>query len=285
MTTNGTYEIQVEDIEYLRHGSKPLLARLYKPKGSGPFPLIVDLHGGAWVRGDRLGDAVINEPLAKSGVVVAALDFRVPPEASYPASVADINYGIRYFKSRAKELGSRPDLVGSMGASSGGHLAMLAAMRPKDPRYAAIPLSAGSFDATVRCVVMNWPVIDPLGRYRYAKELKASGKPYPEVVDRVLPCHDQYWVTEEAMAEGNPVKILERGERVELPPSLYIQGTKDAAHPRPHLDRFVELYRKAGGQVDLELLEGEPEGFINKSPESAKRAIGRIIEFVHKQLR
>jgi hypothetical protein len=163
---------------------------------------------------------------------------------------------------------------------------MLAAMRPGDQRYNAIPLpaSAGSFDASVRCVVMCWPVIDPLGRYRYAKELKASGKPYPEVVDRVLPCHDQYWVTEEAMAEGNPVKALERGERVQTPPALYIQGTKDAAHPRPQLERFVELYRKAGGQVDLELLEGEAEGYIGKSPAAAQKTIARIIEFVHKHL-
>jgi acetyl esterase len=286
MPANGTLDITVEEIEYLRHGDKPLLARLFKPRGSGPFPLIVDLHGGAWCRGDRKNDDVINEPLAKSGVVVAALDFRMPPDASYPGSVADINYGIRYFKTRAKELGSRADLVGVMGASSGAHQAMLVAMRPRDARYAAIPLPGGSpsVDATVRCVVMNWPVIDPLGRYTYAKKLKTSGQPYPEVVDRVLPCHDLYWKTEEAMAEGSPVIALERGERVEMPPALYIQGEKDAAHPRADLDRFVAQYRKAGGQVDLEIFEGEAEGFINKSPAAAARAIARIIEFVHKQI-
>lgn len=286
MTTNGTYDIEVEDVEYLRHGDKPLLARVFKPRGAGPFPLIVEMHGGAWCRGDRLNDTVMNEPLAKSGVVVAAIDFRVPPDASYPGSVQDINYAIRWFKTRATSLGSRPDLVGTMGASSGSHLAMLVAMRPWDPRYAALPLPAGSLaaDATVRCVVMCWPVIDPLGRYQYAKTLKASGQPYPEVVDRVLPCHDLYWKTEEAMAEGSPVIALERGERVETPPALYIQGTRDAAHPRPDLDRFVANYRKAGGHVDLELLEGETEGYINKSPAAAKRTIDRIIEFVHKQV-
>jgi len=138
----------------------------------------------------------------------------------------------------------------------------------------------------VRCVVMCWPVIDPLGRYQYAKQLKEAGKPYPEIVDRVLPCHDQYWQTEEAMAEGNPVRALERGERVEMPPAVVIQGTNDAAHPRPQLDRFVTLYRKAGGQVEVELLEGESEGFMTRNPNSptAKQAIEKIIEFVHKQL-
>ena len=88
------------------------------------------------------------------------------------------------------------------------------------------------------------------------------------------------------MAEGNPVRALERGERVEMPPAVVIQGTNDAAHPRPQLDRFVTLYRKAGGQVEVELLEGESEGFMTRNPNSpaAKQAIEKIIEFVHKQL-
>lgn len=281
------YEIAVEDVEYLRHGDKPLLARLFKPRGTGPFPLVVDLHGGAWCRGDRSNDTPINEPLARSGVVVAALDFRMPPDAPYPASVADINYGIRWLKTQAAWLGSREDMVGVMGSSSGGHQAMLVAMRPTDPRYAALPLpGGGAVDASVRCVVMCWPVIDPLARYHYARKLKAGGAPYPEVVDRVLPCHDQFWQTEAAMAEGNPVLALERGERVELPPALYVQGTRDVAHPRPDLDRFVAQYRKAGGPVDLELFEGEAEGFINRNPGSpaARQAIEKIIEFVHKQI-
>jgi acetyl esterase len=282
------HEIDVQDVEYLRHGDRPLLARLYTPRGDGPFPMIVDLHGGAWCRGDRTNDAIMNEPLARTGVVVAALDFRMPPDASYPGSLVDISYGIRWLKSRATTLRSRPDQVGIMGASSGAHQAMLLAMKPRDPKYAALALSGGApaVDGSVRCAVLCWPVIDPLGRYRYAKKLKAGGAPYPEVVDRVLPGHDQYWITEEAMAEGNPTLALERGESVELPPVLYIQGDRDMAHPRPDLDRFVAGYRKAGGSLDLELLPGEAEGYIGRKPASpaVERTISRITEFVHKHL-
>ena len=291
MTINSAVAsaIDVEDIEYVRHGGKPLLARLFKPRGVGPFPLIVELHGGAWCRGDRTNDTLLNEPLAKSGVVVAALDFRMPPDAGYPASMADINYAIRWFKTRSAELGSRPDMIGALGISSGAHQAMLNAMRPRDPRYAAIPLPPGTpaVDATVRAVVMCWPVIDPLGRYHYAKKLQAGGKPYPDIVDQVLPLHDQYWQTEAAMAEGNPVLALERGERVELPPVLYLQGSKDVAHPRPDLDRFVAGYRKAGGQVELEIYEGEGQAFITRNAGSpaAAQATEKIIDFVHKQIR
>jgi len=47
------YEVGIEEVEYLRHGDKPLLARIFKPRGSGPFPAVVEMHGGAWCMGDR----------------------------------------------------------------------------------------------------------------------------------------------------------------------------------------------------------------------------------------
>jgi acetyl esterase/lipase len=271
------YEIDVEDVEYLRHGDSALLARLFKPRGQGPFPAIVELHGGAWCLGDRLNDTGINEQLARAGILVAALDFRVPPVASYPGSLADINYGIRWLKSQAAKLGTHPEKVCTFGISSGGHQAMLLGMRPQDPRYAAIPLAGdrSAVDASVRGVIMGAPVIDPIGRYRYAKKLKESGQTYPQFVDLVLPLHDKYWKTEDAMAEGSPVQALERGERVALPPVLYIQDVRDIVHPRAQLERFIELYRKAGGQVDLELSEGAADAFAPRNPPAA---LGRMYE-------
>ena len=192
-TTTQQYEIDIEDVEYIRHAGKPVLARVYTPRGSGPFPLAIEIHGGAWCRSDRLQDALIHEAVARSGIVVAALDFRMPPEAAYPASIADINFAIRWFKSQAARFKVTPDRVAIMGSSSGGHQAMLVALRPADARYAALPLpaAAGVGSAVVCCAVLYWPVIDPLGRYEYAKKLKAQGQPYPPLVDRVLPDHDR----------------------------------------------------------------------------------------------
>jgi acetyl esterase/lipase len=154
---------------------------------------------------------------------------------------------------------------------------MLLGMRPHDTRYSTIPLAGerSATDASVRGVILGAPVIDPLGRYHYARELKESGKPYPEFVDLVLPLHDKYWKTEEAMAEGSPARALERGERVALPPVLYIQDTRDIVHPRAQLERFVELYRKAGGQVDLQLFEGAGDAFVPRNP---PKGIGRTYE-------
>ena len=208
-------------------------------------------------------------------------------EAGYPASLADINYAIRWFKARAAEFGVRADRVGILGVSSGGHQAMLAAMRPNDPRYAALALpSAAAVDATVRCVVLCWPVIDPLGRYHHAKKVLQTAA--AKQAEEWISCHDQYWADgEAAMAEGNPTLALERGEQVPLPPVLYLQGTADPAHPRPNLDRFVASYRKAGGRVDLHLFEGMSQAFISEQPSAPASldAIDKIIEFVHREMR
>src|SRR5258708_12912704 len=136
------YDVASEDIEYQRIDGEPLLARIYRPRGSGPFPAVVGVHGGAWTSGDRTNNAAIDQALAAAGTVVMALDFRIAPRWPYPASVADVNFGIRWLKAHAAQLDTRPDWVGAVGSSSGGQQMLLNALRPRDPRYpAATPRS------------------------------------------------------------------------------------------------------------------------------------------------
>jgi acetyl esterase/lipase len=287
LSTQTMYDVDITDVEYLRHGDTPLLARLFKPRGSGPFPIMVELHGGAWVRGNRLNGNAANEALAKHGVIVAALDFRVPPVAPYPASFADIHYGIRWCKTQAAAWNGRGERIGAMGTSSGAHQAMLLGMRPEDPRYAALPQPAGAaaVDGTLGCVIMVSPVIDPLGRYLYAKGLRQDCTPPAGFADRVVPMHDQYWQTEEAMAEGAPARMLAKGERMVLPPTLCLARLYEEGHPRPDLDEFVRQYRQAGGNIDVTIFEGEGEGVLRDlaSP-TAQKALEQMLGFINQHL-
>jgi acetyl esterase len=262
-----TTEYDVREVEYLRHGDKPLLARVFTPRGQGPFPALVECHGGAWCLSDRKTEHLRHEFMAAHGIVSIALDFRSGTEAKYPASVQDINYAVRWAKLNARDLKTQSDLVGLSGQSSGGHLAMLVAMRPHDPRYSAIALPAGSprHDASVRCVVMSWPVINPLSRYRHAKRALA-GANAPEWPKSIIPRHDAYWPSEAAMAEGNPMLALERGEKLQLPPAVWFQARGDLVHDYKDADsafpgnepqRFVANYRKAGGDIELKYIEME----------------------------
>ena len=286
-TTRTTYEVQVEDVEYLRHGDKPFLARLFKPQGSGPFPVMVELHGGAWVNGTRENGNVANEALAKNGVIVVALDFRVPPEASYPASLADIHYGVRWCKANAESWNGVSGKIGAMGTSSGAHQAMLLGMRPNDSRYAALSLTNGAsdVDGTLDCVIMVSPVIDPLGRYHYAQGLREDVKPPESIGANTVAMHDLYWVTEEAMAEGAPARILAAGERTELPPTLCLARDYEASHPRPDLDEFISQYRKAGGPIDVTIFDGEGPGLLaDLSSDIAQQTLEEMTAFIQEHL-
>ena len=142
-------QFTTENVCYLKHGSREIMARVFKPEGAGPFPCYIDLHGGAWNNGDLEDRTGLGEYLAQRGVVMLTLNFRHGPDG-YPTTLADIHYGIRWAKAHAKELKINPDQVAIGGASSGGHLAMLVAMRPNDPRYAEIPGRPGSTPASRR---------------------------------------------------------------------------------------------------------------------------------------
>src|SRR6201995_557691 len=269
-----TYEVIAEDLEYGKVGDTPLLARLYRPRGVTGFASVVNVHGGAWVPNDRLQMAVINEAIAASGTAVLALDFRMPPVATYPASIADINLSIRWLKANVGKWGGS-GRVGGIAGSSGGHQLWLNVMRPHDPRYTAHKLAA-DVDASVDFVVVCWPISDPVARYQMARE---TGN------DRLVKNHDAYFPTQADMAEANPQTILERGESKNLPPALIIQGTADNNVTPDMPDRFVAAYPKAGGAIPLRKLEGEPHPFIVLNPTSSAsvEAIRVIVDFVREQ--
>jgi acetyl esterase len=268
--------VRVEDVEYQRQGGHALLARVYRPAGAGPYPAAIQVHGGAWVHKDRTDNDFMARALAESGILVASLDFRMPPEAGYPASLADLNLGIRWLKARARKYGGRPDWVGLFGTSSGGHQVLLAAMRPADPRYATLPLpEAPDVDARVAFVISGWGVLDPLLRYHLAK--KAGNA---ELVEN----HHAYWRDEATMSEGSPPAILDRGEKVFLPPALIFGGDADEWVLVETMRRLVEGWKNSGGEVELELYRGANHGFMTGKPDApyARYAIERMQGFIRK---
>jgi acetyl esterase/lipase len=267
-------DIHAEDVEYLRHPSGPLLARIYRPKDRPSHAALVSLHGGRWTRETRLTNAPIDEALARDGALVMALDIRMPPVARYPDCLADINFAVRWLKVRARAVGVPARCVGGIGTSSGGHQIMLSAMRPRDPRYAAIALpNVAGLDASLAFVVACWPVLDPLARYRMAKA---------KAMNDHVAAHDAYWPDEAAQGEGNPQMILDRAEAVALPATLLIQGTADTILPADMADKFAAAYRRAGGIVDLCKYDGQPHTFITKAPDApaSRQAIADIKAFV-----
>src|SRR3954466_6076202 len=100
------YEVEETDVVFAKVGGTELQARVYRPKRApASLPGIVDVHGGAWSRGDRTGGAQVGRALASSGTLVASLDFRQGPDHKHPAIAQDAAAGVRWMRAHAARLG------------------------------------------------------------------------------------------------------------------------------------------------------------------------------------
>jgi acetyl esterase/lipase len=272
------FELTVSEVEVRRNSAgRMLMARIYQPKGAGPFPTVLDLHGGAWNAKDRHAEEPMDRSLASSGLLVVAIDMTLASEAPYPACVQDANYGVRWLKSKAASWNGDPSKLGIYGSSSGGQVAELLVMRPHDSRYNAIPLAAApKVDATVAYAAMRSPVSDPLARFKNAEKHKREG---------MMKNHTVFFVPWDTIHESNPQEILERHEPVSLAPLLIMAGALDDNVLPEIQEKFVAAYRAAGGEVQFQIFEGaEHEWVANEGPQT-DRAREMVKAFIARQLK
>jgi acetyl esterase/lipase len=253
----------ITDITFARRAGRALEATLFQPDGVGPFPAVVSVHGGAWTSGDRTGTVDVDAALRAAGIIVLAADFRMPPEAGYPAAVDDVRDAVRWLTAHASEVNARPEAIGILGSSSGGQTALLCALLP-------------DADAPLAFAALCWPISDPHARYRMA-QAKAN--------EKLVAAHDAYFGDEATMSAASPQRIVEAGEARALPPIVTVQGTADENVTADMAQRFTDAYRRAGGEATLHFFEGQPHSFIkNGGDEAAQReATRRIAEFINAQ--
>jgi acetyl esterase len=251
------FELKVSEVPFRRTAKgRELMARIYQPQGAGPFPTVLDLHGGAWNRKDRHAEEPMDRAIAASGVLVVAIDMTLAPEAPYPACVQDANYGVRWLKSKAAQWNGDASKIGVYGSSSGGHVAELLALRPRDPRYGAIPLpDAPNLDATVAYVATRSPISNTFARYQNAEEKKRES---------MIKNNKTFFVPWETIHESNPQEILERHEKVTLVPLLVMQGALDDNVLPAAQEKFVATYKAAGGQIDFHVFPDSEHEWVAK---------------------
>jgi acetyl esterase/lipase len=271
------FDVKVSETEFRRTAKgRQLLARVYQPqaagRNAGPFPTVLDLHGGAWNNKDRFANEPMDRAIAASGVLVVAIDMTLAPEAPYPASVQDAHYGVRWLKWKAPTWNGDPTNLGVIGSSTGGHMAELIAMRPRDARYGAHRLAeAPNLDATVAYVATRSPISDPYARYQQAEKMKR---------EHMIQNTKKYFVPWESIYDGNPQQILERREQVALRPLLIMQGALDDNVLPALQEKFVASYRAAGGEIRLEIFEGCEHEWVAKPGPQTERAHEMVKAFI-----
>ena len=271
------FELQVKEVEFRRNAAgRMLMARIYQPKGSGPFPVVLDLHGGAWNNKDRHAEEPMDRALAASGLLVVAIDMTLAPEAPYPACVQDANYGVRWLKANAATWNGDASKLGIYGSSSGGHVAELLAMRPHDARYNTIPLAAApKVDATIAWAATRSPISDTVARYENAEHRNNAG---------MIKANKTFFNPWETIDESNPREILERKEKVTLVPLLIMQGALDDNMLPAAQENFVKLYKAAGGSCEYHLFENSVHEWVAQPGPQTDKAREMVKAFIARQL-
>src|SRR5882724_1772504 len=271
------FELKVSEVEFRRNAAgRMLMARIYQPQGAGPFPTLLDLHGGAWNRKDRFAEEPMDRSIAASGVLVVAIDMTIAPEAPYPACVQDANYGVRWLKSKASGWNGDSSKLGVFGSSSGGHVAELLGMRPRDKRYNAFALaSAPNVDATVAYVATRSPISNTYARFQNAEEKKRES---------MMKNNTTFFVPWETIHESNPQEILERREQFTLVPLLIMQGALDDNVLPAAQEKFAATYEGAGGRVDFHVFPDSVHEWVAEPGPQTDRAREMVKAFIARNL-
>ena len=163
------------------------------------------------------------------------------------------------------------------GSSSGGHVAELLGMRPRDARYNAIPLAAApNVDATVAYIATRSPISNTYARFQHAEEKKR---------DSMVTANKTFFNPWEAIFESNPQQILERHEQVTLVQLLIMQGALDDNVLPAVQEKFAATYTAAGGQCELHVFEGCEHEWVAKEGPQTDRAREMVKAFIARQLK
>jgi acetyl esterase/lipase len=273
---NAKFSITISEVEFRKNANgRQLMARIYQPEGPGPFPTILDLHGGAWNNKDRMAEQPMDRAIAESGVLVVAIDLTSAMDMPYPANVQDANYGVRWLKLNAPKWHGDVTKIGIYGSSSGGHIAELLAMRPNDPRYNSIPLEAAkNISAKIDYIAVRSPISNPYARYQNAVTHKR---------DKMITNNTNYFKPWESIHEASPQEILDRKELVTLPPVLLMQGALDDNVPPVSQEKFCASYNTAGGKCKYLLFEGSEHEWVAEESAQTDKARQTVKAYIASQ--
>ncbi|MEO7335653.1 MAG: alpha/beta hydrolase, partial [Caldimonas sp.] len=231
-----------------------LPVRIYTPAGNGPFPLVVYFHGGGWVIADKnVYDGGARGISKQANAVVVSVDYRLAPEAKFPAQHDDALATYKWAVDNAASLKADPKRVALIGESAGGNLAIATAMAARDqglakplhvvsvyPIAQATDLSTPSYVDSAAAKPLNKPMMEWFAKH-------TLGKPEDKKDPRIDLVH--------ANLKG-------------LPPVTLINARIDPL--RSDADMLAASLKKAGVKVEHKIYDGVTHEFFGMAAVVAK---------------
>jgi acetyl esterase/lipase len=256
------------EIEYTNPDNQHLKLNMARPKGDGPFPVILCIHGGGFRAGTRQGYDGLIKQFAQRGYVAVTVSYRLAPKYPFPAAVHDVKAAVRWLRANARKYHIDPERIGTTGGSAGGTLAQMLGVTANVPEFEG---NGGNPKQSSRVqVVVNYFGANDFTQ-SYGKSVDAAevlplylGGNLQQARRNHILSSPLYWVTPDAS------------------PTLCVHGTKDNYVAYEQAVWLVDRLKAAEVEVELLALEGAGHGF---SGENARRADEAMFAFFDKHLK
>jgi acetyl esterase/lipase len=267
-------EVEVErDIRYADGAGRRHLLDVYRPaERVARAPVLVQVHGGAWIVGDKREQArPLMHHLARHGWVCVAPNYRRSPDATFPDHLVDVKRALGWVREHAADYGGDPALVAITGGSAGGHLAALAALTPNEPEYQP---GFEDIDTSVSACVVFYGAYDLTGRFGGVGADGMGGLIERAVLKRRVVDDPA------AFSRASPLDRV----REDAPPFMVVHGTDDSLVPVEEARAFAARLREVSSAptVYLELPHAQHafEVFDTVRSETVVRGVHRFLASV-----
>ena len=231
----------LKDLAYGEHERQKL--DLFIPKGDGPFPLVLWVHGGGWEAGSKeSGNPAIG--LLSKGFAVASTNYRLSQHAKFPAQIHDVQGAVKYLRANAKKNRIDPERIGVAGASAGGHLVALLGCCG-DGKALEGEVGPKEVSCKVNCVLDFFGPTDLHALTR--------GIDIPPVTKLLGGTTKE---KQELTKLANPISFVGKN----TPPFLIVHGDKDTLVVPSQSEILHEALKKAGADTTLLVVPGAGHG-------------------------
>ncbi len=241
----------LHDLEYGKESAAQKLDLYLPEKADAPFPLIVWIHGGAWLGGDKSQCPALRA--TQNGYAVASLNYRLSQEAIFPAQIEDCKGAVRFLRAHANEYNLDKKRFGAWGSSAGGHLVALLGTSGDVKDLEGKVGGNEQFSSRVQAVCDFFGPTDFMKMGDFPSNIKHNAPDSPGsklIGGPILENKDK-------VVRANPITYLTKDD----PPFLIMHGDKDMTVPLNQSELLRDALQNAKMEVQFQVIEGAGHGF------------------------
>jgi acetyl esterase/lipase len=256
---------------------------VFTPEGEGPFPLLLNIHGGAFRMGSKeMLDSQVARQFLAAGIAVASVNYRLSGEAIFPAAVKDVKAAVRFLRANGAKFKLDGRII-AFGQSAGGNLASLLGTSGGEAFFEDEVLGNAKTSSAVQGVI-DW--FGPTDFLQMDAQAKAQGCPERAQTHGAADSPESQYLggaiaeVPDRVRKANPITYISKDD----PPFLLQKGTEDCIVPFAQSELLADALKSAGLKVSFDRIEGAGHGDMGSPVPrfSAAENIAKLLEFARR---